>query len=136
MAWSDDAEELKHIRNDVGSQLASMECVPRHNTIDCPTLFWAAMPGNAADFPAEESFHTFIEQAVCLFTEETNYRSSLSPFGIKMVDRLNKIQPISVAWQSSADVVAILKQWLISHRIYDANVIRDRKSTRLNSSHP
>ena len=88
MAWSDDAEELKHIRNDVGSQLASMECVPRHNTIDCPTLYWAAMPGNAADFPAEESFHTFIEQAVCLFTEETNYRSSLSPFGIKMVDRL------------------------------------------------
>ena len=88
MAWSDDAEELKHIKNDVGSQLASMECVPRHNTIDCPTLYWAAMPGNAADFPAEESFHTFIEQAVCLFTEETNYRSSLSPFGIKMVDRL------------------------------------------------
>ncbi len=75
MAWSDDAEELKHIRNDVGSQLASMECVPRHNTIDCPTLYWAAIPGNAADFPAEESFHTFIEQAVCLFTEETNYRS-------------------------------------------------------------
>ena len=88
MAWSNDAEELKHIKNDVGSQLASMECVPRHNTIDCPTLYWAAMPGNAADFPAEESFHTFIEQAVCLFTEETNYRSSLSPFGIKMVDRL------------------------------------------------
>ena len=88
MAWSDDAEELKHIKNDVGSQLASMECVPRHNTIDCPTLYWAAMPGNAADFPAEESFHTFIEQAVCLFTEETNYRSSLSPFGIKMVDRM------------------------------------------------
>ncbi|EKC78698.1 conjugative transposon protein TraG, partial [human gut metagenome] len=50
MAWSDDAEELKHIKNDVGSQLASMECVPRHNTIDCPTLYWAAMPGNAADF--------------------------------------------------------------------------------------
>ena len=53
-----------------------------------PTLYWAAIPGNAADFPAEESFHTFIEQAVCLFTEETNYRNSLSPFGIKMVDRL------------------------------------------------
>ena len=88
MAWSDDAEELRHIKNDVGSQLASMECMPRHNTVDCPTLFWAAIPGNAADFPAEESFYTFTEQAVCLFTEETNYRSSLSPFGIKMVDRL------------------------------------------------
>ncbi len=88
MAWSDDAEELRRIKNDVGSQLATMGCMPRHNTIDCPTLFWSAIPGNEADFPAEESFYTFIEPAVCFFTAETNYRSSLSPFGIKMVDRL------------------------------------------------
>ncbi len=88
MAWSDDREELKRIRNEVGSQLAQMECKPRHNTVDTPTLFWAAIPGNAADFPAEESFYTFIEQAVCFFSEETNYRNSPSPFGIKMVDRL------------------------------------------------
>ena len=88
MAWSDDREELKRIKNDTGSQLAAMECTPRHNTVDCPTLFWAAIPGNEADFPVEESLYTFIEQAVCLFTEETNYRSSPSPFGIKMVDRL------------------------------------------------
>ena len=88
MAWSDDAEELRRIKNDVGGQLATMGCMPRHNTIDCPTLFWAAMPGNEADFPAEESFYTFIEPAVCFFSAETNYRSSLSPFGIKMVDRL------------------------------------------------
>ena len=88
MAWSDDAEELRRIKNEVGGQLATMGCMPRHNTIDCPTLFWSAMPGNEADFPAEESFYTFIEPAVCFFTAETNYRSSLSPFGIKMVDRL------------------------------------------------
>ena len=88
MAWSDDAEELRRIKNDVGGQLATMGCMPRHNTIDCPTLFWSAMPGNEADFPAEESFYTFIEHAACFFTAETNYRSSLSPFGIKMVDRL------------------------------------------------
>jgi len=80
---------LKHIKNDVGSQLASMECTPRHNTVDCPALFWSAIPGNEADFPSEESFYTFIEQALCFFTEETNYRSSLSPFGIKMVDRIS-----------------------------------------------
>lgn len=89
MAWSDDTEELKHIRNDVGSQLALMECKPRHNTIDAPTLYWAGIPGNAADFPSEESFYTFIEPALCFFTEETNYRSSPSPFGIKMVDRIS-----------------------------------------------
>ena len=89
MAWADDREELKRVKNDVGSQLALMECKPRHNTVDTPTLFWAAIPGNAGDFPAEESFYTFIEHALCMFTEETNYKDSLSPFGIKMVDRVS-----------------------------------------------
>lgn len=89
LAWGEDMEELKHLRNDVGSQLASMKCVPRHNTVDCPTLFCAAIPGNEGDFPSEESFHTFIEQSVCLFTEETNYMDSPSPFGIKMADRIS-----------------------------------------------
>ncbi|NBH68189.1 TraG family conjugative transposon ATPase [Phocaeicola sartorii] len=88
IAWSEDADELRRVKNDVGSQLAVMGCMPRHNTIDCPTLYWAAIPGNEADFPAEESFYTFLEPAICFFTAETNYRSSLSPFGIKMVDRL------------------------------------------------
>ena len=89
LAWSDDREQLKHIKNDVGSALAMMECKPRHNTIDTATLYWAAMPGNAADFPAEESFYTFIEPALCFFTAETNYKDSLSPFGIKMADRMS-----------------------------------------------
>ncbi|MFZ6037737.1 MAG: TraG family conjugative transposon ATPase [Bacteroidota bacterium] len=89
MAWSEDPEELKHIRNDVGSQLALMECKPRHNTVDAATLYWTAMPGNSGDFPSEESFFTFIEPALCFFTEETNYRSSVSPFGIKMADRVS-----------------------------------------------
>ena len=88
MAWSDDREKLKRIKNDVGSQLALMEAKPRHNTVDVPTLFWAAIPGNAGDFPAEESFYTFIEQALCLFIGETSYKDSLAPFGIRMVDRL------------------------------------------------
>ena len=89
VAWSDDPDELRRVRNDVGSQLALMECRPRHNTVDAATLFWAAMPGNGGDFPAEESFYTFIEPALCFFTGETNYRSSSSPFGIKMCDRIS-----------------------------------------------
>ncbi|GAE86580.1 TraG family conjugative transposon ATPase [Bacteroides reticulotermitis] len=89
VAWSEDADKLQHIRNDVGSQLALMECRPRHNTVDAATLYWAGMPGNAGDFPAEESFYTFIEPALCFFTEETNYKDSPSPFGIKMCDRVS-----------------------------------------------
>lgn len=91
IAWTENEAELKRIRNDVGSQLALMGCTPHHNTVDVPVLFWAGIPGNEADFPAEESFHTFLEQALCLFNSETNYRSSLSPFGIKMVDRISGI---------------------------------------------
>ena len=91
MAWAESEAELKRIRNDVGSQLALMGCTPHHDTVDMPVLFWAAIPGNEADFPAEESFYTFLDQALCLFNEETNYRSSLSPFGIKMSDRLSGI---------------------------------------------
>jgi conjugation system TraG family ATPase len=88
MAWSDDPSELKQLKNDCGSALALMECKPRHNTTDTAALYWAGMPGNAGDFPSEESFYTFIEPALCFFTEETNYHDSPSPFGIKMADRL------------------------------------------------
>lgn len=90
LAWSDNREKLKRIKNETGSQIALMECKPRYNTTDCPTLFWAGIPGNSADFPYEESFYTYVEQAVAFFTEETNYRDSLSPFGIKMADRFGK----------------------------------------------
>ncbi|MGO4709024.1 TraG family conjugative transposon ATPase [Chryseobacterium sp. 2TAF14] len=88
MSWSDNAAELKQLKNDTGSALALMECKPRHNTTDTATLYWAGIPGNAGDFPSEESFYTFIEPALCFFTEETNYQDSPSPFGIKMADRL------------------------------------------------
>lgn len=88
MSWSDNPFELKQLKNDTGSALALMECKPRHNTTDVATLYWSAMPGNAGDFPSEESFYTFIEPALCFFTEETNYQNSPSPFGIKMADRL------------------------------------------------
>jgi len=89
MAWSDNREKLKVIKNDTGSALALMGCKPRYNTIDAPALYWAGIPGGEGDFPSEESFFTFIEQGVCFFTEETNYADSLSPFGIKMADRTN-----------------------------------------------
>jgi conjugation system TraG family ATPase len=90
IAWTDRRSELQVVKNAVASQLSTMDCVARHNTIDLPTMFWAGIPGNAADLPVEDSFYTFPEPAICLFTQETNYRDSLSPFGIKMVDRLGK----------------------------------------------
>ena len=88
IAWAENGDELRRVKNDVGSALALMECTPRHNTTDLPALYWAGIPGNEADFPSEETFYTFTGQALCFFTAETCYRNSLSPFGIRMVDRL------------------------------------------------
>ena len=95
LAWSDNEREMTDIKNMVGSAISSMDCTPRHNTVDTATLYWAGMPGNAGDFPSEESYWTFVPPALCLFSGETNYKDSLSPFGIKMCDRLSG-KPIHV----------------------------------------
>lgn len=87
--WSDNKEKLKNLKNLTSSAISSMDCRPHYSTIDAPTLFWTAIPGNAGDFPSEETYYTFLEQATCFFNNETNYKSSLSPFGIKMVDRMS-----------------------------------------------
>jgi conjugation system TraG family ATPase len=87
IAWADSDAELKRIKNDVGSQITAMDCKARHNVVDAPILFWAGIPGNAADFPSEDTFMTFLEAATCFLTYETCQKDSLSPFGIKLTDR-------------------------------------------------
>lgn len=89
LAWTDKAEELKDMRNKVSSALAQMEATPHQETKGAPQLFWAALPGNAADLPFNECFDTFCEQATCFLNQETNYRSSTSPVGIRLSDRVS-----------------------------------------------
>lgn len=88
LAWTSNPEELKDIKNLVSSALAQMDAVAKQETAGAPQIFWAGMPGNEADFPMNETFDTFAEQAVCFLNLETNYRSSLSPVGIRLGDRL------------------------------------------------
>jgi conjugation system TraG family ATPase len=64
-----------------------MDAVAKQETFGAPQIFWAGMPGNAADFPMNDAFDTFSEQASCFFNLETGYRSSLSPVGIRLGDR-------------------------------------------------
>jgi conjugation system TraG family ATPase len=88
LAWSTDTEELKEIKNKVSSGLAQMDAAAKQETVGAPQIYWAGMPGNAADFPMNDTFDTFTEQAVCFLNMETGYRSSLSPVGIRLGDRL------------------------------------------------
>lgn len=88
MVWTDRKEELKDLKNLVSSALANMDAVAKMETSGAPQIFWAGIPGNAAGFPINDSFDTFLEQATCFLNLETNYRSSLSPFGLRLGDRL------------------------------------------------
>ncbi|MFC0779971.1 TraG family conjugative transposon ATPase [Flavobacterium sp. HJSW_4] len=88
LAWTSEKEELKDIKNKVSSALAQMDAAAKQETVGAPQIYWAGIPGNAADFPMNDAFDTFTEQAVCFLNMETGYRSSLSPCGIRLGDRL------------------------------------------------
>jgi conjugation system TraG family ATPase len=72
-----------------------MDARAKQETAGAAQLFWAGMPGNGADLPAYETFDTFSEQATCFLNMETNYRSSISPFGIRLSERINGL-PVHV----------------------------------------
>ncbi|WP_348811283.1 TraG family conjugative transposon ATPase [Flavobacterium maritimum] len=88
LAWTEEKEVLKDIKNKVSSALAQMDAAAKQETIGAAQIYWAGMPGNEADFPMNDTFDTFTEQAVCFLNMETGYRSSLSPIGIRLGDRL------------------------------------------------
>jgi conjugation system TraG family ATPase len=90
MVWTEKPEQLDSLRARTTSAIANLDCLPKQNTMDAARLLWAAMPGNAGDLPFDETFYTFAEQAVCFFNMETAYSSSLSPFGIRLCDRMGK----------------------------------------------
>jgi conjugation system TraG family ATPase len=89
MVWSDNAEELKAMKNQVASALAGMDAAAKPETAGAPQLWWAGIPGNAADLPANDTFDTFAEQACCFLNQEGNYRSAPPESGIRFSDRLS-----------------------------------------------
>lgn len=88
LTWSSDPTKAADIRNAVSAALSQMDARARQETSCAAQLFWSAMPGNAGDLPAHETFDTFAEQATCFLSQETNYRSSISPVGVRFADRL------------------------------------------------
>ena len=88
LLWTADKEELKDLKNMVSSALAQMDATAKEETFGAAQIFWAGIPGNAADFPLNDTFDTFAAQATCFLNLETGYRTSLSPVGLRMGDRL------------------------------------------------
>ncbi|MNU20712.1 AAA-like domain protein [compost metagenome] len=91
LCWTEDSNELKELRNQTASALSKMDIVPHLETSGAPLLWWAGIPGNAAELPEHDCFETFAEQASCFLNLETAYRSSNSSFGIRLGDRLTGV---------------------------------------------
>jgi len=88
LAWADTHAGIKELKSVVSSSLAQMDAVAKLETTGAPQIFWAGIPGNQADFPVNETFDTFAEQAACFLNLESSYRSSESAFGMRLGDRL------------------------------------------------
>jgi conjugation system TraG family ATPase len=110
MCWTDRAEEVGMLRNLAAGALAKMNVVAKQETVGAPQIFWAGLPGNEAAFPVNETFDTFIAQATCFFNLETNYKTSRSPIGIRLGDRITGY-PVHVDISDEP-----MKQGLITNR--------------------
>ena len=88
LAWTEEKGSVKELKSMVSSALAQLDISAKQETSGAPQIFWAGIPGNAADFPMNDTFDTFAEQAACFFNLEGPYQSSRGGFGIRLGDRL------------------------------------------------
>lgn len=95
LAFSHDAARMKDIGQLVAAAMAQMDASPRLETSGAAAIWYAGIPGMAGQFPMNDTFDTFLEQAVCFLHTETNYRNSNSRFSIRLGDRLTGM-PVAV----------------------------------------
>lgn len=90
IAWTAEKERLQDIKNMVGSAMAQIGATAKQETAGAPQIWWAGIPGNAADFPMNDTFDTFLEQATCFLNLESNYKSDPVETGIRFCDRFGR----------------------------------------------
>lgn len=88
MTWDSDRENLKSIKTQVSAALAQLDATPKLETDGAAQIWWAGLPGNEAQFPMNDSFDTFTEQASCFLNLESNYKVVEGLFGLRLGDRL------------------------------------------------
>ncbi|MCR8556946.1 TraG family conjugative transposon ATPase [Mucilaginibacter sp. BJC16-A38] len=85
-AWTNDPDGVQEIKNKVSAAMARLDATAKLETDGAAQIWWAGLPGNAGDFPANDTFDTFLEQATCFFNPDSNYRSDAT--GIRFGERL------------------------------------------------
>jgi conjugation system TraG family ATPase len=89
VAWTDQPEGIQDIKNQVGSAMAQIGASSKLESDGVAQIWWAGIPGNAADFPMNDTLDTFLEQGTCFLNLESNYRSDPPSEGIRFCDRLS-----------------------------------------------
>ncbi|MDN5286547.1 MAG: conjugal transfer protein TraG [Mucilaginibacter sp.] len=89
LVWTDQREGLQDIKNQVGSAMAQLGASSKLESDGAAQIWWAGIPGNAADFPMNDTLDTFLEQGTCFLNLEGNYRSDPPSEGIRFCDRLS-----------------------------------------------
>lgn len=87
LCWGDNKSELKAASNKVAASITKIGATPRAEDTTFGPLFWYGIPGATGDLPVEETFDGFLEEGTCMWNVETNYKTSLSPIGVKLTDR-------------------------------------------------
>jgi len=87
MAWTDYRNGAAELRNKVSSAMATMDAVCKHETDGAAQIWFSCMPGNEADFPMNDTFDTFAEQACCFLNVESSEESDGK--GLRLGDRLH-----------------------------------------------
>lgn len=88
LTWTDQKEQLKNMKTQVSAALAQMDATPKLETDGAAQIWWAGLPGNEAQFPMNDSFDTFTDQASCFLNLESNYKVAKSQIGLRLGDRL------------------------------------------------
>ncbi|KQS36843.1 TraG family conjugative transposon ATPase [Pedobacter sp. Leaf194] len=88
LTWGEGANG-ETAQNLVGSAMSVMDTIAKLESDGAAQIWYAGIPGNAADFPMNDTFNTFAQVASCFFNQESAYRDSISPFGMRLGDRIS-----------------------------------------------
>lgn len=86
MTLASDEAEAQDQKDRVMAAFAQMDCAAKEETVSAPQLFWAGIPGHAAEVPTDHTIETFVEQADCFVSSDAPYGSD--PAGIRFGERL------------------------------------------------
>lgn len=95
IAIANKENEIK-VKNECESAFDEIGKRPKNNKIRLANLFWGSAPFNASDLPVEVMIPSFVQEAVCYNTWETNYNSAVD--GIILYDRLTQRPVVVDLW--------------------------------------